>query len=238
MKNADFDHEPVRGLPARLPPGEALLWQGSPGWWQTARGVFHVPLVAAYLGLFPAWTLASAILDGAPPMATALNIAVMLGLIVACCAILAALAYAVARTTVYSVTGERVVMRYGVAFPMALNIPFAKIEAAAMKELGGGRGDIALTLARPGTIGWLMLWPHSRPWHFRHPQPMLRGVSEARSVAAVLGQALAAAASRPSARGTLAAAGRVPAASRHEAGGMAAPALTRGDTDQRIARIA
>lgn len=204
MSGDDFDFEPVRGLPARLPPGEALIWQGAPDWWQTARRVFHVPAIACYLGLFPAWRLVTAIHDGAPAMDTARSIAVMVLLIAACCGILSALAYAIARTTVYSLTSERVVMRYGLALPMALNIPFAKIDTAAVKDLGGGFGDIRLSLAKAEKIAWLMLWPHARPWHFRHPEPMLRGIPDVEHVAALLGQALAAAASRPAARGIIA----------------------------------
>lgn len=204
LSGGDFDFEPVRGLPGRLPPGEVLLWQGAPGWWQTARRVFHVPVVAVYLGLFPAWKLVTAIHDGAPAMEAARSIGLMLLLIAACCGILSSLAYAVARSTVYSLTSERVVMRYGIALPMALNIPLSKIDAAAVKDLGDGFGDIRLTLARPEKIAWLMLWPHARPWHVKHPEPMLRAVPNVAHGAALLGQALAAATSRPAARGAIA----------------------------------
>ena len=74
-----------------------------------------------------------------------------------------------------------------------------------MKEHGGGFGDVRMTLAKGEKIAWLMLWPHTRPWHFKHPEPMLRGLPQVAHLAAILGQALAAAASRPAGRAATAA---------------------------------
>lgn len=197
---SEFDFEPVPGLPGRLPPSEVLLWQGAPDWWSVGRRVFHVPLIAGYLGVFVAWKIVALAYDGVPPIEAAQSVALMVLLSAACCGILAALGYAIARTTVYSVTSERVVMRIGIALPMALNIPFARIDAAAVKALEGGRGDIRLTLMKGEKIAYLMLWPHARPWRFIHPEPTLRGLPDVADLAAILGQALAAAASRPATR--------------------------------------
>jgi hypothetical protein len=198
--SGDFDFEPVRGLPTHLPPGEALLWQGAPDAWCIARRVFHLPLVAGYLGMFPVWKAVTAIYDRVPLMEAARSIAIMVLLIAACCAILGLLAWAIARTTVYSITSERVVMRFGIALPMALNLPFAKIDNAAMKLHAGGCGDIPMTLVTGEKIPYLMLWPHARPWRMKRPEPMLRGVVKVEEVATILAQALAAAASRPTER--------------------------------------
>ncbi len=44
--------------------------------------------------------------------------------------ILSLLAYLIARTTIYSITSRRVVMRFGVALPMTVNIPFKAIRSA------------------------------------------------------------------------------------------------------------
>lgn len=202
---SDFDFEPVPGLPGHLPDGETLLWQGAPDWWCLARRVFHLPLIAGYLGMFAIWRIVSAIYDQQPLLDAARGLSVMALLIVACCAILAAIAYATARTTVYSVTSERVIMRYGIALPMALNIPFAKVEGAAAKLYAGGCGDIPLTLAAGEKIAYVMLWPHARPWRVKRPEPMLRGIPQAAAISALLAQALAAAASRPAQRGKVAA---------------------------------
>jgi Bacterial PH domain len=208
----EFDFEAIRGLPGHLPPGERLLWQGAPDWWSVARRVFHLPLIAGYLGLFPAWRIVSAIHDGLPLLELGRSVGIMVLLIAACCCILAALAFAVARTTVYSVTSERVVLRYGIALPMALNLPFSKIEAAAVRAHGGGFGDIPLTLMKDEKLAYLVLWPHARPWRMTRPEPMLRGVPKVAEVAAILGQALASSASRPAARAQAGQAALVPVA--------------------------
>jgi Bacterial PH domain len=193
---SEYDFEPIRGLPGDLPPGEVLLWQGSPDWWILARRVFHIPLIAAYLILFNAWHIVSAAYDGAALVDTARSVALLAVMLIACCGILAGMAYAIARTTVYSVTSERVILRYGIAFPMAFNLPFGKIETAALKTYGSGFGDIPLTLSKGEKIAYAMLWPNARPWRVSQPQPMLRSVPKAEEVAAILGQALAKAASR------------------------------------------
>ena len=42
----EYETEPVRGLPAPLPAGETLLWQGGPAWWPLARSAFHFDKIA------------------------------------------------------------------------------------------------------------------------------------------------------------------------------------------------
>jgi hypothetical protein len=39
----DFAGEPIPGLPADLPEGEKLLWQGSPGWRSQGDDLFCHP---------------------------------------------------------------------------------------------------------------------------------------------------------------------------------------------------
>ena len=46
---SEHDTEPVLGLPAPLPPGETLLWQGSPRWWSLALDAYRVRALAFYL---------------------------------------------------------------------------------------------------------------------------------------------------------------------------------------------
>jgi len=38
-------------------------------------------------------------------------------------------------------------------------------------------------------LGYMLLWPHARPWRFARPQPMLRSVPDAQAVAAMLAEA-------------------------------------------------
>jgi hypothetical protein len=102
------------------------------------------------------------------------------------------LAWLINRSTVYTITNRRVVMRFGVALPMTVNIPFAIVESAALKTRRDGTGDIPLTLTPAQRIAYLHLWPHVRPWQFTRPQPMLRAVPDAARVGAILGDAMSA----------------------------------------------
>ena len=65
----EYETEPVRGLPAPLPAGETLLWQGGPAWWPLARSAFHFNKIAIYFGLMIAWRIATSLSEGE----TALN---------------------------------------------------------------------------------------------------------------------------------------------------------------------
>ena len=45
-------------------------------------------------------------------------------------------------------------------------------------------------MTKPNRIAWLVLWPNVRPWHFTNPQPMLRCLDDADTVAPMLAAAL------------------------------------------------
>jgi len=47
---SEHDSEPVRGLPAVLPEGERVLWQGAPNWRSLALNAYHVRTLAYYFG--------------------------------------------------------------------------------------------------------------------------------------------------------------------------------------------
>ena len=64
-------------------------------------------------------------------------------------AILAAFAWGSARTTVYTITNRRVVMRVGIALPVTLNLPFAGSPRPACGCTADGTGDIPLALTGP-----------------------------------------------------------------------------------------
>lgn len=194
---SEFDPKTERGLPERLPPGESVLWQGSPAWRSIAKQVFHVRAIALYLGLFVLWQFVTMIYDGKPAVEIAASVLWMSLLVGICCTIFILLAMATERTTVYTITTERVVLHYGIALPMTLNLPFAKIESAAAKIHADGYGDIPLRLVAGEKIAYPILWPHARPWHMKRPEPMLRGIPNAAEISAILARALAVAASRP-----------------------------------------
>lgn len=193
----DFDFEPVRGLPQTLPQGERMLWQGAPRWQDLAVHAFHVRKVIWY---FAALTL----LAGALRLAEGESLAyaarpfqwlMPMGLVAA--AMLSGLAYLSARTSVYTITTRRVVMRIGMALPVTINLPFSQIDGAALRVFANGSGDIPLKVTRKERIAYMLLWPHARPFHFTHPQPSLRCVPRADEVASLLAAALTGTATAP-----------------------------------------
>jgi Bacterial PH domain len=165
----EYENEPIKGLPGFLPKDESIVWQGSPDWRSMARGVFHTRLVA---GWFVVVAMAAFVAGGTGPLGALITLLVaVVGL-----ALLAGLAWAQARTTVYTLTQKRIVMRFGVALPKCVNLPLTQIASADLKPAGAGHCDIALQVAGRFPLGWLQMWPHVRPWKVADPQPMLRGV--------------------------------------------------------------
>lgn len=202
----EHEFEPIRGLPAELPKGEHILWQGSPAWRSFARHAFHVRKIAAYGAALVLWRVVA----GLPEDMTAANAAVsavwLAPLVLAMVALPAALAWLYARTTVYTITTRRVVIRAGIALPMTLNVPFKVIASAASRIHADGTADLPLTLLGRDRIAYLHLWPNARPWHLSRPEPMLRTVPDGARVARILAEALARAAEpAPAAREPVAA---------------------------------
>ncbi len=189
--------EPVRGLPESLPEGETLLWQGGPQWGVLARRGFHLRELAIYFAFLIAWYVATVATAGAAWQEAAIGIARVAGLTLAALGLVAAFAWLVCRTTVYTITNRRLVMRFGVAFPMTLNLPFRSIESAGLRAFAAGAGDIPVSLLPECKVAYLYLWPHARPWRMSRPQPMLRAVPDAARVAQVLARGLAASAEQP-----------------------------------------
>lgn len=187
---SEFDVEPVHGLPERLPEGEALRWQGAPKMGALARRAFYVRTIAFYFGLLILLRFV-VLLTGGVSLREAVLSALWLTTIGALAiAILAMLAWLYSRSTVYSITDRRVVIRFGVALPMAVNIPFKVIESAGLRTYSDGTGDITLSLTAEQRINYIIMWPNVRPWHMLKPQPMLRCIPEAERVAEILGEAL------------------------------------------------
>ncbi len=188
----EFEYEPIPGLPAHLPPGEQLLWQGSPQWRAVARRVLHVRGVSYYFAALLAWRIASGWYDGQGFQQIGVSVLWLLGFAVATLAFLFWVARLIARGTVYSISSQRVIMRFGIALPISLNIPFRTVHAAGLKVYEDGTGDIPLRLNGDGRVAYLHLWPHARPWRLNRAEPMLRGVPQAQAAATILSRALAA----------------------------------------------
>ncbi|WP_108659933.1 photosynthetic complex putative assembly protein PuhB [Acuticoccus kandeliae] len=188
----DIHVEPLRGLPEPLPEGERILWQGAPDWKALMVDVFHARAVLIYAAILIVWRTASILHDGGSAEAAAIAGLWLLLLPIGAIAILGALAWATAASTVYTITNRRIVMRIGIALTVTLNLPFRSVAAAHYKAAVFGTGDIAVALSGSDRISFLVLWPHARPWAVKRPQPMMRGVPDGERVANILAKALAA----------------------------------------------
>lgn len=192
--------EPVRGLPGQLPAGEHILWQGAPDWRTLARTALHTHLVGGYFGILAAWNVGDGLATGAS-LARAIGSGVVTLLAGAMAiGLLTFYAWLAARSTVYTMTNKRFVLRHGVALSKCFNIPYAAVASAGLKLDGKGVGDIPMGLAGDAKIAYPHLWPHVRPWSFVNPQPMMRALPDAAAVAERLSlqlQLAASAADRP-----------------------------------------
>lgn len=188
----EHDSEPVAGLPEELPEGERILWQGSPDWLSVAVRVFHLRVVGIYFLLLLTWFAASLVSQGASAHDAWIAVAGAAPFALAALALLTLFAYLVGRTSRYTITTKRVVMRFGVALPISMNIPFNQIVSADLKEYADRTGDIALNLVGEQRQSFVLLWPHVRPWRTVKPEPMLRCAPNAREVAALLSHAVSA----------------------------------------------
>jgi len=192
----DFEIEPVRGLPAHLPQGENILWQGRPDTWRLAVESLKLKWAAGYFVLLAIWRFLSQL--DLLPLGLAIGSAVpylILGVIT--CGLLWLVALAQARATVYTVTDARVVMRIGAALTLTLNIPYKQVGNAMLDLRRGGTGTIALETIGDTRLSYLTCWPHARPWYLREAQPALRCIPEAERVATLLAEAAEAQVSMP-----------------------------------------
>lgn len=184
---AEHEFEPQHGLPEPLPPGERLVWQGGPLWTVLARRAFHADKVAIYFGVLLAIRFATLLNEGAALGDALRALGGWLALAATGLGLLLALAWMSARSTVYTLTDRRIVMRIGIVLTVTYNLPLTRVHAADLRAFGrDDGGEIALAL-EPGTrIAWLHLWPHARPWRIARPQPMLRALADGRTVSALL----------------------------------------------------
>ncbi|OSZ75820.1 photosynthetic complex putative assembly protein PuhB [Hydrogenophaga sp. IBVHS1] len=187
--NAHHEHEfeAAPGLPEPLPKGERMIWQGSPDFRMLAIHAFHVRKLALYFTAMLAlqWIYLSA--DPAAPLVRPLLTSA--GMALLALGLLTTIAWFSARTTLYTLTDRRIVMRIGIVLTLTFNLPLRQVSGAAIKPQAAGHGDIALTLSGSDRIAWLNLWPHARPWQLRQPQPSLRCVPDAQAVGARIQQA-------------------------------------------------
>ncbi len=188
----EYEIEPVKGLPEELPAGEHMTWQGSPAWWSMARRTFKVQQFAVYFAVLISAHQVFHYSSGGGLAGGLSSLAWQTGLALFTLGILGGLASLYARSTVYTITNKRIVLRFGVAIPMMINLPFDRLHAADLRSFSDGSGDIALRLEEGERISYWALWPHARPWNFSPVVPMLRNVPDATRVAGELAAVVAA----------------------------------------------
>lgn len=187
MPHDDFDQEPIRGLPEVPPEGERILWQGRPATFALAREALSLYWVAGYFVLLAAWRFVG--VQDLMPIGQAIGATVpimILGTVT--CALLLITAWVQARSTVYTVTTARVAMRIGAALTMTLNLPYREIGTAALDLRRGGTGTIAFSTLGDTRLGYLVCWPHVRPWRLNPAQPALRCIPDAQRVANLIAE--------------------------------------------------
>ena len=184
----DFDQ--FKELPAPLPVGERVIWQGKPSFKGLALRSFHIREVSIYFGALLMWRLWSDWSYGLSAGEAVVSALWLVAPAISAIGVLAGLAWLFRRAACYTITSKRVLFQFGAALPMTMNIPLGKIASAALKTYRDGSGDIPLKLSDDGRVSYLLLWPHNRPWRLRAPEPMLNSIPDAAQVAAKLAEAL------------------------------------------------
>ena len=185
----EYEFEPQFGLPERLPSDEFIVWQGAPDVGALATTAFHFNKLAVYFAaliLVCAWPALEA---GSGVISVLMAIKWIAPLAIIGLGTLLLLAYLTARTTVYTITNKRVVMRLGIVLTVSFNLPLKQVASADVRVLQKGIGDITLALQGSDRIAWVHLWPSVRPWRISKPEPTLRAIPNVQLVADKLREA-------------------------------------------------
>jgi hypothetical protein len=182
----EYEFEPQFGLPERLPADEFIVWQGSPDAGALASAAFHIKKLAIYFMLLMVACAWPALEAGAGAVAVLQAIKWIAPITLIGLGSVWMLAYMTARTTVYTLTNKRVVMRLGIVLTVSFNLPLKQIASADVRLLEGGFGDITLALEGSDRIAWVHLWPSVRPWRINKPEPTLRAIPHVQEVSVKL----------------------------------------------------
>ncbi|MBS58358.1 MAG: photosynthetic complex assembly protein [Alteromonadaceae bacterium] len=144
MGMTEYEDEPVEGLPEHLPEGETMVWQGRPTAAAMGKRVFFIRHLTLYFGLLIAGHTVYRLMEGVSAAQVMGTLVWQSGLAATVLVLLTWLARAYAKSILYTLTSERLVIRSGVALPMMANIPIEQITAADMRVYRDGTGDILL----------------------------------------------------------------------------------------------
>jgi hypothetical protein len=179
----EHEIEPVPGLPGRLPDGEFIVWQGQPELKTVMTRLLRARWFAVYFAIAALWSVAVGINNSESAWALlgrmtfiAVAAAIMFGLMFL-------YARAVAKTSLYTLTNRRVVMRVGIAISASFNLPFKQIVGADFRVGNDGSGDVALTLKAGHGLSGSVFFPHQRGGLWRKLSPQMICLNEAKTVA-------------------------------------------------------
>jgi len=168
----------IDGIAEPLPDGEQILWSAKPEAWQFTRRLMRLEWVVAwFVGLaglraYNAWSA------GADAMGLIVAASAELPLALFGLGLLTALGVAMARSTTYVVSAQRLVLQVGVALPITFNVPLRFIDDASVRVRPGAGGDVILTLRQGAKVKAIALWPHSQGWNGDAVKPLMRDLSE------------------------------------------------------------
>ncbi|MDZ7824312.1 MAG: photosynthetic complex putative assembly protein PuhB [Ahrensia sp.] len=182
----EHDFEPVNGLPAHLPEGEHIVWQGRPDARLVGRKVLKTRWIAGYFVVLAVWALIVGVHEGRAFGNTLISIAMLTILAAVVIGLLELFAWGVHKTTLYTMTNKRLVFRIGVALSATFNLPYDQIAAVDMRERGNDFGDIALTLKKGNQMSWLVFWPHVRGVQMKMTVPQMIGLPNVGGAAEML----------------------------------------------------
>ena len=185
----EYELEAEYGLPEKLPEAEKVIWQGSPNVWRTAKDLFYIRPVIVYFIFLVLYRIYDGVVLGNSLKVVVISTIWMIALSFICTGLLGTLAYFTAKSSVYTITNRRIVMRIGMALTLSFNLPFKEIISADFKAQKDGYGNIPLKVNSGTKIAYFHLWPHVRPMNFNHPEPMLRNIANVKEVAKLLKQA-------------------------------------------------
>lgn len=180
----EHGREPIPGLPGFLPDGEKIIWQGKPAVRDFAIRTLHIRKVAIYFALLLGWRVLEQGIAGGHLQFVGLSLA-GLGLLLL-------LAWLMVRSTLYTITNRRLVLRFGIAMPISINLPFAQIETLATRRAGANATDISIGIRQNPLqrLSYVVMWPHAQPWRLGNVQPMMRCLTDGATVAEILRKAL------------------------------------------------
>lgn len=185
----DLPRARLRGVSEALPPGERVLWEGAPDAQALARHLFFIRPLTAYMVLMVLWWVGvNRAQIGTATFWMTLGMQLLLtgGLVFGAWAF----ARAIANGTTYAITDKRIVMKFGVVFPLTINLPLHYVQGASARQFADRTGQIAVQLDTKQKLAWIVLFPHVKPWTLNNPEPLLRGLTDPVKVGEILREAV------------------------------------------------